>query len=114
MHQIAQHFVTLRPFVQEEGRATFDGLTLDTGPLDMVQAVLEGVALRIGEVVVAMNRSVPLGDEISTDGGLSQNPYICQFLADVVKRRKKVADHPELTAIGCAQMAGNGLGDLVP
>lgn len=100
------------PHWRREASATFDGLTLDTGPLDMAQAVLEGVALRIGEVIVAMDRSTPIGDEISIDGGLSNNPYICQFLADSVGRRIRVADHPELTAIGCAQMAGIDLGDI--
>lgn len=102
------------PHWRREARATFEGLTLDTGPLDMVQAVLEGVALRIGEVIVAMNRSAAMGDEISIDGGLSNNAYICQFLADVVGRRIRVADHPELTAIGCAQLAGKDLGDSAP
>lgn len=99
------------PHWRREARAVFAGLTLDTRPLDMVQAVLEGVALRIGEVIIAMDRSAPIGDEISVDGGLSNNPYICQFLADILERRIRIADHPELTAIGCAQIAGKGLVD---
>jgi len=102
------------PHWRRESRASFEGLALDTGPLDMVQAVLEGVALRIGEVIVAMNRSTAIGDEISIDGGLSNNPYICQFLSDIVGRRIRVANHPELTAIGCAQLAGKDLGDITP
>lgn len=61
-----------------------------------------------------MGRSTPIGDEISIDGGLSNTPYFCQFLADVVKSRINVADHPELTAIGCAQMASEGLEDVAP
>ena len=35
-------------------------MSLDTGPLDLVQAVLEGVALRIAEVIFAMDKEYPL------------------------------------------------------
>lgn len=102
------------PHWRRESRGSFDGLSLDTGPLDMVQAVLEGVALRIGEVIAAMDRNTPIGDELSIDGGLSNNPYICQFLSDILKRRIRIAEHPEITAIGCAQMAGKGFVDTAP
>ena len=99
------------PHWRREARAAFEGLSLDTGPLDMVQAVLEGVALRIAEVIAAMHEITPIGDEISIDGGLANNAYICQFLADVLGRHVRVTGLPELTAIGCARLAGLGLGE---
>ncbi|MBC8258596.1 MAG: glycerol kinase [SAR324 cluster bacterium] len=100
------------PHWQSETRAGFEGLSLDTGPLDMAQALLEGVALRIAEVILAMDKSVSIGEEITIDGGLSNNSYICQFLADVLGRRIRVTNEAELTAIGCAQMAGVGLEEV--
>ena len=100
------------PHWQRDSRACFEGMTLDTGPLDMVQAVLEGVALRIAEVIFAMDKRVSIGQEITIDGGLSNNSYICQFLSDVLGRSIKVMSHPELTAIGCAQLAGPGLKEV--
>lgn len=81
------------------------GMSLDTTPADLVQAVLEGVALRTGEVIAEMSRLVPIGDEISIDGGMSANPYFCQVLADVLARRVKVQAMSELTAKGTALMA---------
>ena len=100
------------PHWRREARAGFEGLSLDTEPLDMVQAILEGVALRIAEVILAMDKSVSIGEEITVDGGLSNNAYICQFLADVLGRCIRVTNLPELTAIGCAQLAGVGLKEV--
>ena len=59
-----------------------------------------------------MDKCVSIGEEITIDGGLSNNDYICQFLADVLGRKIRVTNLPELTAIGCAQMAGVGLEEI--
>lgn len=82
------------------------GLSLDTDRRDLVQALLEGIAFRSVEVVRAMGEFVEVGDDISIDGGLSVNPYFCQFLADLLGRRVAVKSMPELTALGTAQLAG--------
>ncbi len=81
------------------------GLSLDTTPKDMVQAIIEGVALRAAEVINAMGEQVSIGDEISIDGGMSANPYLGQFLADILQKRVVVQSIAELTALGTAQMA---------
>ena len=82
------------------------GLSLDTDRRDLVQALLEGIAFRSVEVIRAMAEFVEVGDDISVDGGLSVNPYFCQFLADLLGRRVAVKSMPELTALGTAQLAG--------
>jgi len=51
---------------------------------------------------------VAIGDRISIDGGVSVNPYFCQFLANVLQRRVSVKPMAELTAIGTARLAGAG------
>lgn len=86
------------------------GLSLDTTQQDMMQAILEGVAFRAEEVLRAMEEFVPLGDAISVDGGMSVNPYFCQFLADVLERRVDVPKMGELTALGTAMFAMEGAG----
>jgi glycerol kinase len=101
------------PHWQRDSRACFEGMSLDTGPLDLVQAVLEGVALRIAEVIFAMDKRVSIGEEITIDGGLSKNSYICQFMSEVLGRTIRVTNQPELTAIGCAQLAGAGLDEVL-
>ena len=82
------------------------GLSLDTTRSDMMQAVLEGVALRAAEVVATINAIAPVGDTLSIDGGLSANRYFCQFLADILGREIRVPSLSELTAAGAAAVIG--------
>ena len=84
------------------------GLSLDTAPRDMMQSLLEGIALRAAEVIRAMSALTGIGDEISVDGGVSVNPYFRQFLSDVLGMCISVKTFPEITAIGTAQLAGAG------
>jgi glycerol kinase len=86
------------------------GLGLDTTKQDMMQAVLEGVAMRAAEVVKAMVRLGAKGDFISIDGGLAANPYFGQFLANALGRMVVVAGSADLTGLGCARMAMVGAG----
>ena len=84
------------------------GLSLDTDRRDLVQSLLEGIAFRAAEVVRAMDTLVGIGNEVSIDGGLSANPYFCQFLADLLQRQVTTRAMAELTALGTAQLAGAG------
>ena len=45
---------------------------------------------------------------MSVDGGVSVNPYFCQFLADVLGKCVAVKTFPEITAVDTAQLAGAG------
>jgi len=98
------------------------GLSLDTGPLDMVRAIIEGVAFRAAEVLTAMDQQVPRraaaaevgtrsasGGAISIDGGMTANPYFCQFLSTVLNREVIVPGITELTAFGTAMLAQPGV-----
>lgn len=82
------------------------GMSLDTDKRDLVQSILEGVALRAGEVIDAMSELRCIDDKISIDGGLSANPYFCQFLANALQKQVSVKSMAELTALGTAQLAG--------
>lgn len=84
------------------------GLSLDTTRRDMVQAVIEGIALRVSEVISAMHNFKPIRHSISIDGGMASNPYFCQFLANILKLDVQVPDLGELTAYGTALLAKGG------
>jgi glycerol kinase len=86
------------------------GLGLDTTKQDMMQALLEGIALRAAEVMSAMSRQGARGTSVSIDGGLAANPYFGQFLANALNRRVNVAASSDLTALGVARMAMLGAG----
>lgn len=81
------------------------GLSLNTSSLDMMQAVLEGIAFRAVEVIIAMQQESKISEKISIDGGLSANPFFCQFLSNVLYKEITVNRFPEITALGTAQLA---------
>jgi glycerol kinase len=92
------------------------GMGLDTTAKDMAQALLEGVALRAAEVIAAMNEITLLGPSVSIDGGLANNSYFNQFLANALGKTVIVQSSPELTALGAARLAmlGAGVKSLPP
>ena len=73
---------------------------LETSRADMMQALLEGVALLAAEVIAAMDRASPLAGAVSIDGGLSNNGYFCDFLARVLQRPVQVPASADLTGLG--------------
>ena len=92
------------------------GMGLETTAKDLIQALLEGIALRAAEVIDAMAELTPLGNMISIDGGLTKNSYFNRFLANALQRTLIVQESPELTGLGTARMAmrGAGLKSLPP
>ncbi len=92
------------PYWEGSAAGLWIGMALDTSSDDMVQAILEGVALRAAEVIDAMSGQVAITDSISIDGGMSTNPYFCQFLANILQKQI-IVPAEELTAIGTAMMA---------
>ena len=93
------------PYWDSSAAGLWIGMSLDTSARDLVQAVLEGIALRAAQVIEAMEQQSRIGTAISIDGGLSANPWFCQFLADVLQKTILVPASAELTARGTALMA---------
>lgn len=86
------------------------GLGLDTTRADMMQAVLEGVALLAQTVLATIDTLSPLGPVLSVDGGMSRNGYFTRFLAAATGKRVRVPASAELTGLGAAQLALLGSG----
>ena len=98
------------PYWDRTAGGVWIGLSLDTRQSDLMQSILEGIVFRAAEVIVAMNEFITIKNEISIDGGVTANPYFCQFLADVLNRRIIVQSLAELTAFGTAKLtAGNNI-----
>jgi glycerol kinase len=81
------------------------GMGLETDARDLLQALLEGIALRTAEVIDAMSAALPVGPRISVDGGLVRSHYFVRFLATCLNRSVVVRAFDELTAFGCAGLA---------
>ena len=82
------------------------GMTTATSRADMQQSLLEGIALQTAEVMDAMDGVAGRQDRVSVDGGLTGSSYFLQFLADLTGKTVVRRANPELTASGCAMLAG--------
>ena len=98
------------PHWDRQARGTWVGLSIDHSATDLTKSILEGVAFRAAEVVVAMHALEPASGPLSIDGGMSRNPYFTQFLADVLERDLSVASSAELTGTGTASLVAAALG----
>ncbi len=97
------------PHWDRRARGLWLGMGLDDKPKDLMQAVLEGVALRSAEVLAAMHAAIPLQGAVAADGGMTNNPYFLQFLSNAIGRSVEIRQEPEVTALGTALLAGEAL-----
>ncbi len=102
------------PYWDRNAAGLWLGMGLETSKADMMQALLEGIALLAAEVIDTMHRATPLEGAVSVDGGLTNNGYFCEFLARALGRPVVVPASAELTGLGCAQMALLGAGLATP
>lgn len=98
------------PYWDRRAAGLWLGMGLDTTRADMMQALLEGIALLAGTVMAAIDKLSPLGPVLSVDGGLSRNTYFTRFLAEALDKRIRVPASAELTGLGAAQLAMIGAG----
>jgi glycerol kinase len=94
------------PRWNRRARGLWTGLSTATTRQELQQSVLEGIAFQTQEVIAAMEAVIPLSDSLSVDGGLTASRYFLQFLADVTDKRITRNASIEVTAYGCALLAG--------
>jgi glycerol kinase len=99
------------PHWEPDARGTIVGLTRGTGRAHLARAALEAMAYATHEAAVAMEADSGVEmRELRADGGASENDWLMQFQADVLRvpvRRPAVV---ETTAYGAAGLAGLALG----
>ena len=115
------HGLTLLPFLAGERapgwrgdrRATITGLGLGTTALDVTQAALEAVALRLALVY---ERLAPLATSdhvvVASGGAISHSRAWTQMLADALGRAIHASSESEATSRGVALLALESLGVL--
>lgn len=87
-------------------RGGFFGLTRGATTRHLVRAVLEGVAQRGVDLIDAAQRETGQHvDEVRVDGGMSDNEFFVQCLADFSGIRVAISDEREATTRGCGLMA---------
>lgn len=98
------------PYWRPELKAQWSGLTLGTGKAHLARAVLEAVAYQTADLLEAMRADGAEPLTLQVDGGMVNNSWLCQFLADVLNIRVMRPLQTETTAFGVALLAGIQLG----
>jgi gluconokinase len=115
------HGLTVLPFLagerapgwRGERRGAVSGLSLDTGPLDIVRAALEAVALRLALVYRLL--APHAGREhliVASGGAVTRSRAWTRMLADALGHAVTWSQEPEATSRGAALLALQALGAI--
>ena len=85
-------------------------MTRDTGPKEIVRAVIESVAYQTYDLFEAMRNDGLRPKIVKVDGGMVKNNWFAQFLSDIVNVKVHRPKVNETTALGAAFMAGLKIG----
>lgn len=94
------------PYWDPDARGALFGLTRDTGIEQIVRATLESVAFQTYDLFKAMSDDGVTPTKVRVDGGMVQNNWLCQFLADILNIPVQRPVQTETTALGAAYLAG--------
>lgn len=106
------------PYWEPNARAAIFGMTRDTGKKQLSAAALRSVALQTRDLLKAMVADGQTIDMIKVDGGMTDNGWFMQALADITGHSVVRADTAEISVRGAAFLAGlevglfNSLSDL--
>jgi glycerol kinase len=99
------------PYFNPRARGSIVGLSLSTHRRHVARAVLEGIALRLYDILDGMeiDTKIPI-KQIKVDGGVSKSDILLQSLASFANITVKRAPESDMTATGAAYFAGLAVG----
>lgn len=98
------------PYWDSKARGVLSGLTRDTGPKEIIRAIIESTAYQSYDLFHAIEKDGLRPKVIKVDGGMVKNNWFSQFLADVLNIKVYRSQTDETTALGAAFMAGLQIG----
>ncbi|MCW8890815.1 MAG: glycerol kinase GlpK [Sedimenticola sp.] len=94
------------PHWDPDARGGLFGLTRGTGIKEVVRATLESVCYQTHDLFNAMTEDGIRPTHVRVDGGMVNNDWLCQFLADILNLTVQRPRQTETTALGAAYLAG--------
>ena len=98
------------PHWAPDARGQITGLSRGTRAAHIVRAGLEAGAYQTLDLLNAFESDGCRVDELRVDGGMAENDWFLQFLADITDRPVEKPEYPEMTALGAAVLAAGELG----
>ncbi len=95
------------PYWDPKARGAIFGLTRDTGIKEIVTAGLQSVCYQTRDLLEAMRQDgAAAPSALRVDGGMVENNWVMQFLADILGVPVERPEITETTALGVAYLAG--------
>ena len=95
------------PHWQMERKASISGIKFGTTKNHIVRAALESIPYQIADVIAAMEKDAKISlKELMTDGGITSNQFVIQFLTDLLNKTVATIGMPDVSALGAAYLAG--------
>jgi glycerol kinase len=94
------------PYWDAEARGAIFGITRDTSKEDITKATLESVAFQSKDLVEAMKKDNATFKKLMIDGGMVNNNWFCQQLANTLQVKVSRPAIIETTSLGAAFLAG--------
>lgn len=95
------------PYWDPKARGAIFGLTRDTGIKEIVTAGLQSVCYQTQDLLVAMRQDgAEAPSALRVDGGMVENNWLMQFLANILGVTVERPQVTETTALGVAYLAG--------
>jgi glycerol kinase len=99
------------PHWAPDARGLVTGLALGTTPAHLARAAIDAIAQQVADVFEVMQLDIGTHlTQLSADGGASRNDMLMQFQADIIGRPVVRGDRAEVSALGAAMMAAQGMG----
>ena len=98
------------PYWRPDARGLITGLTRDSDWKILVRAVLESVAYQSHDLFNAMRKDGLKPNIVKIDGGMVENNWFSQFLANIININTERPKILETTALGVAFFAGYQIG----
>lgn len=114
------HGLTVLPFWAGErstgwsadARGAIVGLTLQTQPVEILRAAMEGIAYRFALIAKALEPFAPRASMIASGNALRSSPTWTQILADVLGQPVSLSCASEASARGAALLALEAMGRI--
>lgn len=98
------------PYWQKKWKGSIHGLTFSSSKEHLLRAALESIAFQIKDVINAFEKETKSYlKELKVNGGMTENTFLMQFLADVLNKPITNVGFTDVSAWGAALISGLGI-----
>jgi glycerol kinase len=95
------------PYWDMDRKASLTGMSFGTTKDHLVRAALESIPYQIKDVIMAMEKDAGISlQALMANGGISSNPFVMQFLADLLQKTISTIATADVSALGAAYLSG--------